>query len=196
MRIYFANGLFSEADREYNEKVVQKIESLGISVYLPQRNMAINDKTKAASAVMVYDGDTEELKRANALVAVLDGPVIDPGVAAEIGWVSGWNEMCESKFMEDMNITLKGNARSVGDDPEKIDIPRVKPIIAIYTDCREMSRTINDAKVEMSASDLGENQFPYANIYVTGAAKKYGKIVSSTEDCLNQLRTLQERFEK
>ena len=194
MRVYFANGLFSEADRDYNEKVAQQIEALGIEVYLPQRNASINDKTKAASATMVYDGDTDELKKADVLVAVIDGPVIDAGVAAEIGWCAGWNEICDSKFMEDIRETLKGNARHVGDDPSKVNVPIIKPMIGLYTDCREMSRTINDAKVKMSSSELGENQFPYANIYVTGALKKYGKIVSSTNDLLDSLNQLLKVF--
>ena len=46
----------------------------------------------------------------------------------------------------------------------------------------------------MSSSELGENQFPYANIYVTGALKKYGKIVSNTNDLLDSLNQLLKVF--
>jgi nucleoside 2-deoxyribosyltransferase len=88
MKIYLANGLFSEADYNYNEYLADKFIELGYDVYAPQRNTAINDKTKSATSIQIYDGDTNELDSADILVAVLDGIAIDPGVAAEVGYFS------------------------------------------------------------------------------------------------------------
>lgn len=155
MKIYFANGLFSDADLAYNEKIVKTIrnEIPGIEVYLPQENMSINDKSKSASASDIYLGDAQNLDESDILVAVLDGVTIDPGVAAEIGYMRAKN----------------------------------KTILALYTDTRESSKTINPAKVEQ-LEDIGENQFPYLNLFVTGAVKSKGKIFNNVEDLILELK--------
>lgn len=88
MKIYIANALFSEADYQFNELVADLITEAGHEIYLPQRNASINDKSKSADSIAIYHGDTEQLEWADALVAVLDGPVIDPGVAAEVGYMA------------------------------------------------------------------------------------------------------------
>ncbi|UUD36925.1 Nucleoside 2-deoxyribosyltransferase [Mycoplasmopsis californica] len=85
-RIYFANALFSQAEVMFNKTLIEKIRELKkYTVYAPQENMSINDKTKSADSVDIYRADKNELDRSDILVAVLDGLVIDPGVAAEIG---------------------------------------------------------------------------------------------------------------
>jgi nucleoside 2-deoxyribosyltransferase len=86
MKIYLANGLFSEAEVQYNDYLIDTIIGLGHDVYAPQRNMSINDKSKSADSVAIYNGDKDELDKADVLVAVLDGIAVDPGVAAEVGY--------------------------------------------------------------------------------------------------------------
>lgn len=72
MNIYFAAPLFAKSDLLYNAKLVEEIRSLSneLTIYLPQENEAINDKTAYADSQMI---------------ALLDGLTIDPGVASEIG---------------------------------------------------------------------------------------------------------------
>ena len=52
IRVYLASQIFAECWRDYNEKLAQAIEENfpQIELYAPQRNKAINDKTKCASA--------------------------------------------------------------------------------------------------------------------------------------------------
>jgi nucleoside 2-deoxyribosyltransferase len=87
-KIYLANGLFSEADYLYNEKLADEIEALSYRVYAPQRNKSINDKSKSADSIDIFKADRKELDSSDILVAVLDGLVVDPGVAAEIGYMA------------------------------------------------------------------------------------------------------------
>jgi len=61
---------------------------MGYEVYAPQRNITINDKTKSADSVAIFDGDTGQLESSDILVAVLDGIAVDAGVAAEIGYMA------------------------------------------------------------------------------------------------------------
>jgi nucleoside 2-deoxyribosyltransferase len=88
MKIYLANALFSESDIAYNEMIYDELRFAGIEVYAPQKNTAINDKTKSADSIAIFRGDTEKLEWADAILAVLDGPVVDAGVAAEIGYMA------------------------------------------------------------------------------------------------------------
>lgn len=85
-RMYFANDLFNEATRDYNEKIAQAIEKQfgdKLSLYLPQRNMGINDKNAYADAQMIADADYNELSNSDFLLAILDSQ--DFGVGLEIG---------------------------------------------------------------------------------------------------------------
>ncbi|CCV64514.1 Nucleoside 2-deoxyribosyltransferase [Alteracholeplasma palmae J233] len=88
MKIYLANALFSEAEYLYNEILIDDITTSGHEVYAPQRNLSINDKTKSANSKEIYQGDKFHLDQSDAIVAVLDGITIDPGVSAEIGYMA------------------------------------------------------------------------------------------------------------
>ncbi|MGM0212650.1 nucleoside 2-deoxyribosyltransferase [Enterococcus sp. AZ109] len=85
--IYFAGPMFTQSDLRYNEYLVKKIRALSseITVYLPQENEAINDKSAYADSKMIALADTEEVLKSDLMVAVLDGITIDAGVASEIG---------------------------------------------------------------------------------------------------------------
>jgi len=87
MKIYLAAPLFSESEFLYNEILADELIAMGHEVYLPQRNKSINDKTKSADSIAIFDADTEQLDIADILIAVLDGVAVDPGVAAEIGYM-------------------------------------------------------------------------------------------------------------
>lgn len=86
-KIYFASPLFSEMELAYNEQLVARIRQTypGIEIYLPQEHMEINDRDAYADSKKIAQYDTDALLRSNLLVAVLDGDVIDAGVASEIG---------------------------------------------------------------------------------------------------------------
>lgn len=87
MKIYFANALFSQADFAFNAQVVAQLRQAApsLDIYLPQENAAINDKNAYADAKMIAQADTEQVLAADLMIAILDGPTIDVGVASEIG---------------------------------------------------------------------------------------------------------------
>lgn len=79
--------MFAQSDLRYNQHLVKQIRELSpeITVYLPQENEAINDKSAYADSKMIALADTEEVLKSDLMVAVLDGITIDAGVASEIG---------------------------------------------------------------------------------------------------------------
>jgi len=92
--IYFATALFSVAERDFALSVVNRIESLGCTVYYPWRD-AGDEQLK-----LKFSGDIEkvnaEIVRLNLiavrccrfLVAVVEGPDVDSGTAMEIGFAA------------------------------------------------------------------------------------------------------------
>lgn len=84
---YLANGLFGLGDRLVNELVAKEVRAAipGVNLYVPQENMAINDKAAYADSLAIAGADMKALKESDFLVAVIDGVEIDAGVAAEIG---------------------------------------------------------------------------------------------------------------
>lgn len=94
MKIYLANGLFSEADRLYNSYLAQIIRKtqLDVELFLPQESEEINDKNSYANSRMIANWDTSKLLESDVLVAVIDGVEIDSGVATEIGIFSTTNK--------------------------------------------------------------------------------------------------------
>ncbi len=94
-RIYFAGPLFSEAEREYNLKVVAVLEEAGYEVFLPQRDgyLAPDLAGKSAEEIttMIFDKDKEEVLKADIVFILLDGRVPDEGACVElgIGYASG-----------------------------------------------------------------------------------------------------------
>lgn len=160
--IYLANGLFSTGDRMFNDVIFEKLTAQsGWTCYAPQKNLAINDKTKSASSLQIYDGDTEELKKADIIIAILDGQ--DLGVATEVGWAAGWNDRSTTKSK--------------------------KTIIGIYTDNRDASKTYSCEKnKDMLEKGLGECQYPYINLYTVGAIKKYGTVVDNIDAAIAYIK--------
>lgn len=87
MKAYLANGLFSEADREFNAQLAWdlRFDNSKLGIYVPQENTEINDKSIVVTSQEIAHSDVKHLLESDILIAVLDGVEIDSGVAAEIG---------------------------------------------------------------------------------------------------------------
>lgn len=87
MNIYFAAPLFSESERFYNQFLVDNIRQHypEVSIYLPQEQDSINDKSLYADSKAIARFDAQKLLDSQLMICLIDGPVIDAGVASEIG---------------------------------------------------------------------------------------------------------------
>ncbi len=87
-RLYLASHFFNDAMFQWTEELAQYLEAkLPIDLYVPQRNDSINDKENCDAEVTdisISKADTAELRRAQILLACLDGLSIDDGVAGEV----------------------------------------------------------------------------------------------------------------
>lgn len=84
---YYAAPLFSDMERFYNEYLVKKLREHfpNETFYVPQEQGDINDKQQYADSKKIAMYDTNALLDSRLMIAVLDGAIIDVGVASEIG---------------------------------------------------------------------------------------------------------------
>ena len=97
--IYFAAPLFSDAEREYNIRVVAEIEQF-YPVFLPQRDgRLISDLLRRGISIrsafdQICQADLQAIKDCAIVVGVLDGSEINDGVAFELGYAFAMGRRC------------------------------------------------------------------------------------------------------
>jgi nucleoside 2-deoxyribosyltransferase len=82
MRIYLAGPLFSEAEREWLDRLAQRLRGEGFDCFVPHEHF---DALAELTPAEVFRVDAGGVRSANVLLAWLDGPVVDDGTACEIG---------------------------------------------------------------------------------------------------------------
>lgn len=174
MRVYLAAPIFAEWNREYNEKIAQRIEKEfpDIELYVPQRNQSINNKKLCATAEQICEGDfTNNLDHDDIVIALVDGDTPGIGTVVECAYFA---RMCEEE------IQRQGYTN--------------KTIISLYTDSRECSQTNNSLKNNM-LNEFAESQYSYLNLLLVGVLKRYGTMCSSIDEVLEALAQALQKYE-
>ena len=82
MRIYFAAPLFTPYERAYIDECTARLRAEGHTVFVPhEETLDLADRTPDG----IFAKDREGVESAEAMVAVLDGLLVDDGTACEIG---------------------------------------------------------------------------------------------------------------
>jgi nucleoside 2-deoxyribosyltransferase len=163
MKAYLAGSIFYYGDYLRNKEWAEKIREAfpDIDLYSPIENSDINGvegKKKFAGSKEIAEADNNRLDQTDILIACIDGDCIPCGTASEIG-----------KFHEKI---IRGDN---------------KLIIGICTDNRQCYLTHSDQKDWGGAASLGEQQYSYQNLYVTGLIKQAGCLVSSIEEVIHHI---------
>ena len=162
--VYLAGGIFFYGDYLRNIEWAETLREAfpGIDLYSPVENTDINGvegKKKFADSQMIAHTDNARLDNTDILIACIDGDVLPSGTCAEIG-----------KFHEKIMR---------GDD---------KFLVGICTDNRQCHLTHSLEKDRGGAESLGEQQYSYQNLYVTGLIKDAGVLVSNIDDAIKAIR--------
>ena len=170
MKIYLAGSIFYYGDVLRNTEWAKKIRDAipGVDLYSPIENTAINGaegKKKFAGSQEIANSDNARLDNTDILIACIDGDIIPAGTSAEIGVMR-----------------------------EKIRRGDHKYIIGVCTDNRQMFLTHSEEKNRGGASSLGEQQYSYQNLYVTGLIKQSGILVSNIEDAISFIKEKEQEF--
>ena len=84
--VYLAAPLFSDAECNFNCKLKDELEKIGMSVFLPQEHSNDSDYERDARQEFIFSKNVAAIDKADILVAVLDGVDVDSGTAWEIGY--------------------------------------------------------------------------------------------------------------
>jgi nucleoside 2-deoxyribosyltransferase len=87
VKIYFAGPLFTPYEREFIDRSAAKLRAAGFDVFVPHEHELALDGT--VTAARIFAKDWAAVREANAMLAILDGPMIDDGTACEIGIFHG-----------------------------------------------------------------------------------------------------------
>ncbi len=81
MRIYFAGPLFTPYERDFIDQCAAKMRAAGMEVFVPHEIPLPDPVTPE----FIFKIDSTEVLKADAVLALLDGPMVDDGTASEIG---------------------------------------------------------------------------------------------------------------
>ena len=82
MRVYLAGPLFSQAERDWLDSLAARLRGEGFECFVPHEHL---DEIVEPTPEAVYRLDVDALRTCNAVLAWLDGPIVDDGTAVEIG---------------------------------------------------------------------------------------------------------------
>lgn len=128
MRVYVAAPLFSQAEREFNEKVRARLLEEGFAVFLPQEGCDQN----------IFDCCIENLEKSDAVLAVFDGAQVDDGTAFECGYA----------FAKNISIVgLRTDFRRVGEFANEVNL--------MLENCADVCKNLGD--VPAALKKIGVN---------------------------------------
>ncbi|MDZ4815995.1 MAG: nucleoside 2-deoxyribosyltransferase [Verrucomicrobiota bacterium] len=106
MKVYLANPLgFTVSGRYYLQQVMVPALSGFLEVIEP-----FVEGGKLGELSQVGHQNARLIEECDLLIAVLDGPDVDSGVAAEIGYAAGLGKICHG-LREDLRVTGEGLAK-------------------------------------------------------------------------------------
>jgi nucleoside 2-deoxyribosyltransferase len=127
MKIYLAAPLFSEAERTYNEKIKVALEKAGFQVFLPQEGCEGPED--------IFQCCIVNLKKCDAVLAVLDGAQVDDGTAFECGVAHALGIPV---------VGLRTDFRRVGEHDTEVNLMLLKSTKKICRDVGEVMEVLKD----------------------------------------------------
>lgn len=80
MKLYLAGPMFTPAERTYLDNLADRLADAGHVCFVPHRQ-----HIETLDPPTVFAVDSAGLRESDAMVAWLDGPIVDDGTACEIG---------------------------------------------------------------------------------------------------------------
>ena len=134
MTLYIAAPVFTEAERAFNVVLARALEADGHNVYLPQRDTPpANGQERTAT---IFRANLSAIGRADALVAVCDGPQVDDGTAWEIGYAYGRNLQI---------FGLRTDSRIVQQPDERINLMILESLSELSATIEQLVHTVRYA---------------------------------------------------
>lgn len=71
-----------------------------------------------------------------------------------------------------------------------------RKLICLLDDMREMSVTHSPEKDAAGAGEVGENQYSYCNLFLTGAIKEHGLLCTSSQQLFDNFALLKDSYKE
>jgi len=157
MLIYFAGPLFSEAERRLNQRLTERLESLGLQVFLPQRDGVERGKPPFDAMIpeerrqATFHLDKTKILEAEVFLFVLDGRVPDEGACVELGLAYCRKELRQA---DKLLVGLQTDSRAAFPGSKLNPMVRV-PLQYVAEDEEALLRAISDhrARTERGAEN-------------------------------------------
>ena len=97
--VYISAPLFNEMEIEFNKKINEMLENIGLTTYLPQRDggedeLLLRDpKLYVETGKRVFKRDVDALKNSKILLIILDGRTVDEGACVELGMAYAYGKI-------------------------------------------------------------------------------------------------------
>src|SRR5471030_1841896 len=93
-KVYFAAPLFSMSERVFNRRMAEslRLAAPDLEILLPQDFKPHGSYNYKRHYGVLYKGCIDALTRANAVIAILDGPDGDSGTCFEVGFAVAKNK--------------------------------------------------------------------------------------------------------
>ena len=83
LRVYFAGPLFTPYERSFIDECAAALRADGFEVFVPHEHELATGVD--VTAAWIFAKDRPGIERADAMVAIINGPSVDDGTACEIG---------------------------------------------------------------------------------------------------------------
>ena len=171
MKAYLAGSIFYIGDEYRNTAWAKLLRETfpNMDLYNPLEAdfNGVEGKKRFGDSQIIAAGDNKRLDETDILIACIDGDVLPAGTCAEVGRFSALSQYSD----------------------------KPKYILGICTDNRQCFLTHSEEKDVGGCSRLGEQQYSYQNLYVTGLIHKYGKLVSNIDDAIEFIKSVEHEFD-
>lgn len=106
-KVYLASPLFSEAERDYNERIAEILQGIFFDVYLPQDTGDNTAVRESGEISRIYENNKQAIRDSDLIIAIIDGADADSGTAWEMGY---------AKALEKPVFALRTDFRRSGQD--------------------------------------------------------------------------------
>lgn len=128
-------ALFTEAERAFNLVLARALEAEGHDVYLPQRDTRPAEGAERTKTI--FHTNLAALAKAEAVVAVCDGPQVDDGTAWEIGYAYARNIQIYG---------LRTDSRIVQQPDERINLMILESLSELFSTIEQLLHTLRYAQ--------------------------------------------------
>lgn len=153
LRVYLASAIFNTADRDYAKKILNKLESNGLSVYWPWRDAGdayLKSKFKGEMLKVndeIVKRNLKAIRRSDIVIAISEGADVDSGTSMEIGY---------SNALGKPIFGLRTDFRTHGEHIGNTNIMLTRSMAKLFSNENDLINTLKTLKRDIKKDEIPE----------------------------------------